>query len=212
MNQTEERPGPAKPSAETLVAAAKASSKKGPPPVHLWNPPFCGDLDMRIARDGNWFYLGTPIGRKPLVKLFASIDLRSAGRTGSTSTNSLLKLVTPDEYFRQKVGIKVDDAPFVAVDFDVSGSGPSQEVTFTTNVEDETTAGPDRPLRVARDPETGEVSPYVLVRANLEALVDRKSFYRLVDICVHETREGRRWFGLWSKGAFFPFIPSAELE
>lgn len=199
MNQTEEAPGSAKPSAETLVAAAKASSKKGPPPVHLWNPPFCGDLDMRIARDGNWFYLGTPIGRKSLVKLFASI-IRKDG----------------DEYFLvtpvEKVGIKVDDAPFVAVDFDVSGSGPSQEVTFTTNVEDETTAGPDCPLRVVRDPETGEVSPYVVVRTNLEALIDRKSFYRLVDICVHETREGASWFGLWSKGAFFPFIPSAELE
>lgn len=199
MNQTEERPNPAKPSAETLVSAAKASSKKGPPPVHLWNPPFCGDLDMRIARDGNWFYLGTPIGRKPLVKLFASIIRKDVDE---------YFLVTPVE----KVGIRVDDAPFVAVDFDVSGAGPSQEVTFTTNVEDETTAGPDRPLRVVRDPETGEVSPYVLVRANLEALIDRKSFYRLVDICVHETREGRRWFGLWSKGAFFPFIPSAELE
>lgn len=187
------------PSADNLAAAARSSSKKGPPPVHLWNPPFCGDLDMRIARDGNWFYLGTPIGRKSLVKLFASI-IRKDGDD--------YFLVTPVE----KAGIRVDDAPFVAVDFEVSGSGPGQEVTFTTNVDDRTTAGPDRPVRVLRDPETGEVSPYVLVRANLEALIDRKSFYRLADICVHEPFEGENWFGLWSKGAFFPFIPSAELE
>ena len=120
------------------------------------------------------------------MKLFASIIRKDGDQ---------YFLVTPVE----KAGIKVDDAPFVAVDFDVIGSGPSQEVTFTTNVEDETTAGPERPVRVVRDPETGEVSPYVLVRANLEALIDRKSFYRLVDICVHETREGESWFGLWSK-------------
>ena len=194
MNRTDPPP-----SADNLAAAARSSSKKGPPPVHLWNPPFCGDLDMRIARDGNWFYLGTPIGRKSLVKLFASI-IRKDGDD--------YFLVTPVE----KAGIRVDDAPFVAVDFEVSGSGPGQEVTFTTNVDDRTTAGPDRPVRVLRDPETGEVSPYVLVRANLEALIDRKSFYRLADICVHQPHDGESWFGLWSKGAFFPFIPSAELE
>ncbi|MCY3877953.1 MAG: DUF1285 domain-containing protein [Rhodobacteraceae bacterium] len=186
-------------SAESLASSAKAAGKKGPPPVHLWNPPFCGDLDMRIARDGNWFYLGTPIGRKPLVRLFASI-LRRDGDD--------FFLVTPVE----KVGIRVDDAPFVAVDFDAEGSGRSQKVTFTTNVDDTVTAAGDRPIRVLRHPETGEVSPYVLVRSNLEALIDRKSFYRLVEICTHEMHGSGSWFGLWSSGVFFPFIPSAELE
>ena len=167
--------------------------------MHLWNPPFCGDLDMRIARDGNWFYLGTPIGRKPLVKLFASI-IRKDGDD--------YFLVTPVE----KVGIKVDDAPFVAVDFDVLGSGRTQSVTFVTNVDETATAGERNPIRIVRSPEDGEVSPYITVRANLEALIDRKSFYRLVDICVYEKHEGENWFGVWSEGIFFPFIPSSELE
>jgi hypothetical protein len=163
--------------------------------VHLWNPPFCGDLDMRIARDGTWFYLGTPIGRKPLVKLFASILWREGDR---------YFLVTPVE----KVGITVEDAPFLAVDFTAEGEGPPQRLTFLTNVEDSVTAGPDHPIRVSRDPATGEPAPYVLVRRNLEALIDRKSFYRLVE-CGAE-HEGQ--FGVWSGGAFFPFMPADEIE
>ena len=188
-----------KPSAESLAAAARAASKRGLPPVHLWNPPFCGDLDMRIARDGTWYYLGTPIGRKELVRLFSTILRRDGDR---------YFLVTPVE----KVGITVDDAPFVAVDFEVRNPGPAQEITFTTNVEDEVTAGPGHPIRVRHDRRTGEPSPYVLVRANLEALIDRKSFYRLVDIATHEPHEGESWFGVRSGGVFFPIIPSAELE
>lgn len=187
-----------KPSAENLAAAARAAGRKGPPPVHLWNPPFCGDLDMEIRRNGTWFYLGTPIGRHALVRLFSSI-LRKDGDD--------YFLVTPVE----KVGIRVVDAPFVAVDAEVEGKGPGQTITFTTNVEDMVTAGPDHPIRVARDPETGEPAPYVLVRANLEALIDRKTFYRLVERGAHEDHEGTRWFGLWSGGSFFPVIPSADL-
>ncbi len=187
-----------KPSAENLASAAKAAGKKGPPPVHLWNPPFCGDLDMEIRRDGTWFYLGTPIGRHALVKLFSSI-LRKDGED--------YFLVTPVE----KVGIRVVDAPFVAVDAEVSGEDAHQAITFTTNVEDVVTAGPDHPIRVERDPATGEPSPYVLIRRNLVALIDRKTFYRLVEIGQHREHEGRDWFGLWSGGQFFPVIPSAEL-
>ena len=179
-----------KTSAESLASAAKAASKRGLPPVHEWNPPFCGDLDMRIARDGTWFYLGTPIGRWELVKLFSSI-LRKDGDD--------YFLVTPVE----KVGITVDDAPFVAVDFEIVDGN----LRFETHVGDFATAGPDHPIRVERDPETGEPSPYVLIRANLEALIDRKSFYRLVEIGVHH--DG--WFGLWSSGTFFKMIPSEEL-
>ncbi|AXX99301.1 DUF1285 domain-containing protein [Profundibacter amoris] len=183
-----------KPSAESLASAARKAAKGGLPPVHLWNPDFCGDLDMRIARDGTWFYLGTPIGRPELVRLFSTI-LRKDGDD--------YFLVTPVE----KVGITVDDAPFVAVDFEVTGSGKDQTLTFETNVGDFAPAGPDHPIRVERDTETGEPSPYVLVRANLEALIDRKSFYRLVDTGAHH--DG--WFGIWSGGEFFPIIPSDEL-
>ncbi len=185
-------------SAESLASAARSASKgekKGPAPVHLWNPPFCGDLDMRIARDGTWFYLGTPIGRKELVKLFASIMRRDGDD---------YFLVTPVE----RVGITVDDAPFVAIDFDRVGD----DLRFVTNVDDEVTAGPDHPIRVVRDAETGEPSPYVLIRANLEALIDRKSFYRLVDLGEEDIVDGVAWFGVRSGGAFFPIIPAADLD
>ena len=182
-----------KPSAEGLLAGAAAAARQGPPPVHLWNPPYCGDLDIRIARDGTWFYLGTPIGRPAMVRLFSSILKREGGR---------YYLVTPVE----KVGITVDDAPFVAVDFETAGTGREQAVTFTTQVGDRVTAGPDHPIRVPRAPD-GEPRPYIMVRAGLEALIDRKSFYRLVDLCGHH--DG--WFGLWSQGAFFPVIASDQL-
>jgi hypothetical protein len=181
-------------SAEGIAAAARSAARRGPAPVHLWNPPFCGDLDMRIARDGTWFYLGTPIGRKPLVKLFSSILKREDDR---------YYLVTPVE----KVGISVDDAPFVAVDFTAEGEGRAQRLTFTTQVDDEVSAGPDHPIRVTRDASSGEPSPYVHVRAGLEALIDRKSFYRLVDL--GGVVDGQ--FGVWSGGAFFPFMPAGEL-
>ncbi|UWQ98771.1 DUF1285 domain-containing protein [Rhodobacteraceae bacterium S2214] len=186
------------PSAESLASSARAAAKegkKGLPPVHLWNPPFCGDIDMRIARDGTWFYMGTPIGRKELVNLFSTIIRRDGDD---------YFLVTPVE----KVGITVDDAPFVAIDFDKTDTG----LHFLTNVGDEVVAGPDHPIRVVRDPETGEPSPYVLIRANLEALIDRKSFYRLVDLGEEDLVDGVIWFGVRSHDVFFPIIPAAELS
>ncbi len=185
------------PSAESIAAAAQEVGKKGLPPVENWNPPFCGDLDMRIARDGTWFYLGTPIGRPGLVKLFSSI-LRKDGND--------YFLVTPVE----KVGIKVDDAPFVAIDFEPRGRGDEQILTFETHVGDVVQAGAENPIRVAYD-DQGEPAPYVLVRRNLEALIDRKSFYRLVELGAHHDHDGESWFGLWSGGAFFPIIRSADL-
>lgn len=178
------------PSAEGLAASARAAKTRGLPPVEDWNPPFCGDLDIHIKRDGTWFYLGTPIGRPELVRLFSTILLREGDK---------YFLVTPVE----KVGITVDDAPFVAVDFESDGDA----LTFQTNVGDSAIAGPDHPIRVERDEQTGEPAPYVLIRRNLEALIDRKSFYRLVDLGVHH--EG--WFGVWSQGVFFGIIPSDEL-
>lgn len=176
------------PSPESL--AQTAANHRGPAPVHLWDPPFCGDLDMRIARDGMWFYQGTPIGRPALVRLFSTI-LKKEGTD--------YFLVTPVE----KVGITVDDAPFVAVDFDQQGEG----LVFTTNVGDQVTADADHPIRVTHHPDTNEPAPYVLVRTNLEALIDRKTFYRLVDLGEHQ--DG--WFGVRSNGAFFPIIRSSDL-
>lgn len=184
--------------ANSLMDQVKSASKKGPPPVHLWNPAYCGEMDMRIARDGTWFHEGTPIGRAPLVKLFAGILKLEEGR---------YYLVTPVE----KLGIQVEDAPFVAVDFSVSGEGDSQEITFTTNVGDEVVAGAEHPIRVTRDAETGEPSPYVMIRRGLEARIDRKSFYRLVDMGETAPHEGADWFGVRSGGLFFPMIPAAEL-
>jgi len=166
------------------------SSGKGLPPVHLWNPDFCGDIDMRIARDGTWYYLGTPIGRKPMVRLFSTI-IRRDGDT--------YFLITPVE----KVGIKVDDAPFVAVLLEVEGEGESQVLRFTTNVDDVVQAGAEHGLRVSIDPQTQEPAPYLHVRANLEALVHRNVFYQLVDLTITRDIDGQRWLGVWSGGEFF---------
>jgi len=182
------------PSADDLAASVRAAKPRGLPPVHLWNPPFCGDLDIRIARDGSWSYLGSPITRPGLVKLFSSILKKEGER---------FFLVTPVE----KVGITVEDAPFVAVDFTVAGQGQDQVLTFETQVGDMVEAGAEFPIRVDRQNESDEPSPYVLVRSNLEALIDRKSFYRLVDLGEHHDD----WFGVWSGGTFFPMIPSTEL-
>ncbi|RED12263.1 hypothetical protein POI8812_03370 [Pontivivens insulae] len=187
------------PTADGIASAVKRAAPRGLPPVEKWNPPFCGDLDMRIARDGTWFYLGTPIGRRPLVKLFSSILKREGDQ---------YFLVTPVE----KVGIVVDDAPFVAIDFSVDEAADQQVLTFTTHVDDEVIASAKHPIRVVRDPETGEPSPYILVRRNLEALIDRKSFYRLVELGETHDVEGTDWFGIWSSGEFFPFVPAAELQ
>ena len=184
-----------KPDAEGLAAHARAAGKKGLPPVHLWNPPYCGALDMRIARDGTWFYLGTPIGRAPLVRLFSTILKREGDD---------YFLVTPVE----KVGITVDDAPFVAVDFNRQG----EALVFETNVGDLVAAGPGHDIRVPRDPATGEPAPYVHVRAGLDALIDRKSFYRLVDLGERRDVAGQSWFGVASSGRFYPIIPAAELD
>lgn len=182
------------PTATDLAASVSAAKTRGLPPVESWNPPFCGDIDMEIMRDGTWFHEGTPIGRRGLVKLFASILIREGHK---------YFLVTPVE----KVGIRVEDAPFVAIDFEVEGEGREQKITFQTNLDDIATASDDLPIRVERDSETGEPSPYVRVRRNLEALIDRKSFYRLVDLGEHH--DG--WFGVWSGGQFFGLIPSSEL-
>lgn len=168
-------------SAEGIAAAASKAAKGGLPPVHLWNPPFCGDLDMEIRADGTWFHEGTPIGRPAMVRLFSTILKREGDR---------FFLVTPVE----KVGIRVVDAPFVAVDAEIRPDA----ITFTTNVGDTVLAGPDNPVTLRGTPD--EPRPYVHVRAGLEALIDRKTFYRLAAAAIEQ--DGRS--GIRSRGAFFP--------
>jgi hypothetical protein len=181
------------PSADSLASAAQHFARSGPAPVHLWTPDFCGDLDMRIARDGTWFYLGSPIGRLPLVRLFSTILKREGDD---------YFLVTPVE----KVGIQVEDVPFIAVDFEVENGN----ITFETNVGDYATLGPAHPMRLGHDA-SGAPCPYILVRQNLEARIDRKSFYRLVDRATTHTYAGERWLGIWSKDTFFTFIRETEI-
>jgi hypothetical protein len=168
---------------------------RGLPPVHLWNPPFCGDIDMRIAGDGTWFYMNSPIGRKPLMKLFASI-LRY-------DEDGKYYLVTPVE----KCGIRVDDAPFVAIRMTVAGTGQDQAIGFETNTDDEVTVDGAHPLRFETEAGTGGLKPYVLVRRNLEALVVRALFYDLVAL----GRVEGDCFGVWSSGRFFPMQRAHEI-
>lgn len=161
------------------------------PPVHLWEPEFCGDIDIRLARDGTWYYMGSPIGRKRMVKLFSTVLRRDE--------DGKHYLVTPVE----KLGITVDDAPFVAVEANLYGEGEEQTIVFRTNVDDEVIADADHPIRVEVDPATGEPSPYVLVRDRLEALIARPVFYQLVDAGVERQSGGGTCLGVWSKGIFF---------
>lgn len=169
------------------------------PPVHSWNPPYCGESQMRIRRDGTWEYRGSPIRRPALVRLFSTILRRDE--------DGRYYLVTPVE----KLGIEVDDAPFLAVRLDAEGGrGPDAVLRFTTNVGDETVAGPETPIRVETNPRTGEPSPYVLVRARLEALIARPVFYELVERGVEKAGPDGPVPGVWSRGQFFPLGPAAR--
>ena len=184
---------------EALISRA-ARAGKGAAPVERWNPAFCGDLDMEIRADGTWFYLGTPIGRMPLVQLFSSVLRKD--EDGKTY------LVTPVE----RVGIRVADAPFIAVEMDVSGSGDARIITFRTNVGDVVEVGPERPLRFVDENETGGLKPYVLVRGRLEALVARPVMYELVGHGEEIEIGGKTMFAVRSKGAVFPIMPADQLK
>ena len=190
-------PPPAGFGLDQLTHAAKTSGTRGPAPVHLWNPPFCGDIDMRIARDGTWFYNGSPIGRLPLVQLFSNI-LRREGEA--------YYLVTPVE----KVGIRVDDAPFFGIRMAVT-QHRGQNITLTTQTEEDVIIGPEHPLRFEREDKNG-LKPYVLLRDNLWVLVKRALFYDLVALGEARESEGIAQFGIVSQGAFFAMAPLAELE
>lgn len=184
-----------------LISRASAETGgRGLPPVERWNPPFCGDIDMEIRADGTWFYLGTPIGRAPLVRLFSTVLRRDEdGRT---------YLVTPVE----KVGIRVVDAPFLAVEMNANGEGEAQKLTFRTNVGDVVEAGPDHPLRFVIAGENSELKPYLLVRGRLEALVSRAMMYELVGLGETIDIDGTKMFAVRSGGVIFPVMPDAELD
>src|ERR1700730_16427662 len=154
---------------EAITGALARTGSKGPPPVERWNPPFCGDLDMRIAADGTWFYMKTPIGRAALVKLFASV-LKREGDS--------YFLVTPVE----KCGITVDDAPFLAVELRAEQTARGRVLYFRTNVDDWVACGREPVLRFEREAETDGLKPYLHVRRNLWAKVTRALFYDLVEL------------------------------
>ena len=191
---------------DAIAGAAKSATAKGPPPVHLWNPPFCGDIDMRIAADGIWFYQKTPIGRPALVKLFASV-LKREGEN--------YFLVTPVE----KCGIVVEDVPFLAVELRVEHPDPaigrperSQVLQFRTNVDDWVACGGDHPLRFEREEGTGGLKPYLHVRRDLWAKVTRALFYDLVALGEERDAGGTRMFGVTSGDAFFAMATADSLK
>jgi hypothetical protein len=184
---------------EGIASNARRDGGKGPPPVHLWNPPFCGDLDMRIAADGTWYYLQTPIGRPALVKLFASVLKREGDK---------YFLVTPVE----KCGIIVDDVPFMAVEMQVEEGAGGRTLNFRTNVDDWIACGPDHKLRFEPEPDTGGLKPYLHVRRDLWAKVTRALFYDLVELGEERNVAGERMFGVASGLEFFVMAPADSLK
>ena len=181
---------------EALLASAAAGSA----PVDQWDPPYCGDIGMAIRADGVWTYQDSPIGRMPLVKLFARVLRRDAdGRHF---------LVTPAE----KVDVAVADAPFLAVEMQVDGTGEHQRLTFRTNVDDVVTCGPGHPLRFVEERAGGGLKPYLRVRGRLDALLTRALYYDLVELAAPGPAAGRGAdpdiLGIWSSGEWFPLAVS----
>ncbi len=175
---------------ETVTEAATTAGKRGLPPVHLWNPPNCGEIDIVIKRNGLWFHEGTPIGREALVRLFSTVLRKDADG---------IYLVTPVE----KMKITVEDAPFIAVRVDRVG----EALVFTTNVGDMVEAGPDNAIRVEMDAATGEPRPYIHVRRGLDALIARPVFYELVEMAsLRDGEAGHRHY-VSSNGVWFPVGP-----
>ena len=181
------------------IAAGLPRENKGLPPVERWNPPFCGDIDMRIGADGTWFYQKTPIGRPALVKLFASVLKREGDK---------YFLVTPVE----KVGIVVDDVPFLAVEMNVSGGNTDRILQFRTNVDDWISAGPGHALRFEPQPKTGGLKPYLHVRRDLWAKVTRALYYDLVGMGEERDVDGETMFGVLSQGEFFAMAEASALR
>jgi hypothetical protein len=176
---------------DALLRAATGSGAAGARPVEDWNPPYCGDIGLRIRRDGTWTYQESPIGRIALVKLFASILRKDEdGRT---------YLVTPVE----KIGIDVEDAPFLAVEMAARGEGRDQQLTFRTNVDDVVTVDRDHPIRFEREKPDGGLKPYVRVRGRLEALCTRSVYAELVGLAEPRDGDASDAVGVWSGGVWW---------
>ncbi|HZZ87428.1 MAG TPA: DUF1285 domain-containing protein [Caulobacteraceae bacterium] len=176
---------------EKVAQAARQAPGRGLPPVHLWNPAHCGEIDIVIKRSGLWLHEGSPIGREALVRLFSTVLRKDPDG---------IYLVTPVE----KMKITVEDAPFVAVRVDRVGD----DLEFLTNVGDVVRAGPEHRIRVEMDPQTGEPSPYLHVRRGLEALIARPVFYELVEMAEeHQTPDGPQ-LGVGSGGDWFAVGPA----
>ena len=180
----------AKTGLDGVIAAAKQAPGRGLPPVHLWHPEHCGDIDIVIKKNGLWFHEGTPIGREALVRLFSTVLRKDPDG---------FHLVTPVE----KMKITVEDAPFIAVRVDQVG----ESLKFLTNVGDEVEAGPDNEIRVEMDPVTGEPRPYLHVRRGLEALIARPVFYELVELAQERMTPDGPQMGVSSNGAWFAVGP-----
>ncbi len=183
--------------ARLTEALGSDAARKGPPPVERWNPPYCGEIDMRIAADGSWHYMGTPINRPALVRLFSTVLRKDPER---------YVLVTPVE----RVGITVDDAPFLAVEMAVEGEGADRQIAFRTNVNDLVQVGTGNPMRFDEDAHGG-VKPYVKVRGDLWALVTRALALDLIGMAEEREVDGVSLFGVAAGGAFFPIAPAADL-
>jgi hypothetical protein len=183
--------------ARLTEALGPDATRKGLPPVERWNPPYCGEIDMRIAADGTWHYMGSPISRPALVRLFSTVLRKDPER---------YVLVTPVE----RVGITVEDAPFLAVEMAVDGEGENRRIAFRTNVDDLVQVGPEHPLRFDED-EHGGVKPYVKVRGELWALVTRSLALDLIALGEEREVEGAATFGVTSSGMFFHIAPASEL-
>lgn len=184
---------------DSITGAVSRAAAKGPPPVERWNPPFCGDLDMRIAADGTWYYLKTPIGRPALVKLFASVLKREDDK---------YFLVTPVE----KCGIQIEDAPFLAVEMNVEQRAAGRILHFRTNVDDWVACGPEHALRFEPEPGTGGLKPYLHVRRDLWAKVTRTLFFDLVELGEERDVTGRPMFGVVSMGSFFAMAGAEQVR
>ena len=183
--------------ARLSAALGSDAGRKGPPPVERWNPAYCGEIDMRIAADGTWHYMGTPINRPALVKLFSTVLRKDPERH---------VLVTPVE----RVGIAVEDAPFLAVEMAVDGEGGERQIAFRTNVDDLVQVGPERPLRFEQDAKGG-IKPYVRVRGELWARVTRSLALDLIALGEEGEIDGTATFGVRAGGAFFPIAPVCDL-
>lgn len=186
------------PAMDRLLTSLRDGKTRGLPPVERWNPPFCGNLDMQIAADGTWFYLGTPIGRPALVKLFSSVLKREGDD---------YFLVTPVE----KVGITVEDAAFQAVEMAIDGEGERRALAFRTQVDDVVSAGQDHMIRFERTSKDG-LTPYVHVRRGLWARVTRALTYDLLALGESRDVDGVAMFGVFAGGVFHPAVPASEIE